>query len=370
MSLRFLHIADVHLGAKFLNLGRRGEAQRTQLLQAFDDAVNLAVRERVDMVLIAGDLFDSADVSRSLVARVGYHMQDLGAVGIPVFVSPGTHDPYGERSIWKTAELARAENLRIFESEQVMPMGVPELDCTIYGNANVRPFANKYPLAKFRPDDATRFRVGMVHASFEIPDITEDTYVVTSANVRDCGLDYLALGHYHSLSERSAGDTTAFYPGSLEMVRMQKGDCGYALLVEVDDEEVFVEPVRIGRRVYEELTIKAEDAAAAGLTSLIESKADVDKVLHVTIEGVRRAGFPDMEALLGSVAQSFFHIIYTDRSRAAPSSLDAGTYPEGSAARLFLGILSERMAQASESEKEELTDAMQLGLTLLAEGGE
>ena len=70
MPLKILHTADVHLGAKFLGLGRKGEYQRTQLLQAFDDTVNLAIRERVNMMLIAGDLFDSASVSRSLLGRV------------------------------------------------------------------------------------------------------------------------------------------------------------------------------------------------------------------------------------------------------------------------------------------------------------
>lgn len=366
MSLRILHTADIHLGAKFLGLGRKGEHQRDQLLQAFDETVNLAIRERVDLFLIAGDLFDSPNVSRSLVARVAYRMRDLGAVGIPVLVSPGTHDPYGERSIWRSTEISEVENLTVFTSEQMLPVRFPELDCTVYGNANVRPFANKYPLAELELSAEARWQIGMLHASFEIPDVVDDTYVVTADQIRDCGLDYVALGHYHSLSDRSAGNVGAFYSGSPEMVRMQKGDFGHVLLVEFDD-GLTVDSFKVGKRTYEEMTIKAEDVGAAGMAAMIESRADVNKVLRVFIEGVRKAGYPDVEELIASVSDNFFDISVTDRSWTAPSSLEPAAYPEGSPARLYLSILNDRLRGASDSEKEEIVDAMQLGLAHLVE---
>jgi DNA repair protein SbcD/Mre11 len=367
MPLKILHTADVHLGAKFLGLGRKGEHQREQLLQAFDETVNLAIRERVDLFLVAGDLFDSPNVSRSLVARVCYRMHDLGAVGIPVVVTPGTHDPYGDRSIWLAPEIAEVENLTVFKSERMLPVDFNELDCTVYGNANVKPFANKYPLADLELEGHARWQIGMTHASFEIPDVVDDTYVVTSEQVADSGLDYLALGHYHSLSDRSAGGVGAFYSGSPEMVRMQKGEFGYVLLVEFDD-GVTVESVSVGKRTYDELTIKAEDVGAAGMAAIIESRADVNKVLNILIEGVRRADYPDVDELVASLNDGFFHIMYTDRSWAAPTTLDPAAYPEGSPPRLYLSVLKGMIAGASDTEKDEITDAMQIGLSLLTRG--
>jgi exonuclease SbcD len=369
MPLKILHTADVHLGAKFLGLGRKGEYQRAQLLQAFDDTVNLAIRERVNLVLIAGDLFDSANVSRSLLGRVAYRFHDLAAVGIPVVVSPGTHDPYGERSIWRATEFTGMDNLTVFKSEEMLPARFPELDCVVYGNANVKPFANKYPLAGLEAADQSRWRLGMLHASFEIPDVVDDTYVVTPAQIAACDLDYVALGHYHSLSDKSSGDVTAFYSGSPDMVRVQKGDFGYVLLVDIEETTVKVQPVKVGKRIYEELTIKAEDAGAAGLAAMIESGADMEKVLQIVIEGARRPGYPDMEELIAPLADSFFHISITDRSWAAPSTLEPGAYPEGSPARLYLQALQDMLPGASAAEKDEITDAMQVGLALLLGGG-
>ena len=238
----------------------------------------------------------------------------------------------------------------------------------VYGNANVKPFANKYPLAGLDAADQSRWRLGMLHASFEIPDVVDDTYVVTPAQIAASGLDYIALGHYHSLSDKSAGDVTAFYPGSPDMVRVQKGDFGNVLLVEIDETTVKVQPVRIGKRSYEELTIKAEDAGAAGLAAMIESRADMEKVLHIVIEGARRPGYPDMEEVVAPLADSFFHISLTDRSWAAPSTLEPVAYPEGSPARIYLQALQDMIGGASESEKDEITDAMQIGLAMLLGG--
>ena len=64
MSLRLLHTSDVHLGATFKVLGERGREQRRQLEATFARVVTLAIEERVSVLLIAGDLFDSASGKR------------------------------------------------------------------------------------------------------------------------------------------------------------------------------------------------------------------------------------------------------------------------------------------------------------------
>lgn len=369
MPLKILHTADVHLGAKFIGLGRKGQELRSRLLQAFDDTVNLAIREKVDLLLIAGDLFDSMEVSKTLLAQVAYRLQDLSSMGIPVLISPGTHDPYGPGSIYHAPELTGIKGLTVFASEEMRPVAFPELDCTVYGNANMRPFANRYPLESLLVDEETRWRVGIVHASFEIPDLGEDTYVVTPAQVASSGLDYLALGHIHSYSDRSRGEVTAFYPGSPEMVRIQKGDTGNVLIVELGDEEIWVRPYRTGSLSYDELAIKAEEATTGGLVSMLESRADPDLVLQVNIDGLRPPGYPDAEEVIGHLSEMFYLVRVTDRSWPAPSTLESGAYPSGSPAAEYLKVLGARLEGASASESEEIQEAMMVGLSFLLEEG-
>ncbi|HEY5628525.1 MAG TPA: metallophosphoesterase, partial [Candidatus Limnocylindrales bacterium] len=57
--LRLLHTADVHLGARHTDLGDRAAALRERQFAAFRASIDLALAERVDLFLIAGDLFDS-----------------------------------------------------------------------------------------------------------------------------------------------------------------------------------------------------------------------------------------------------------------------------------------------------------------------
>jgi len=370
MPLRILHTADVHLGAKFLGLGRKGQLQRSRLLQAFDETVNLAIREKVELLLIAGDLFDSRDISKTLLAQVAYRLQDLSAVGIPVCISPGTHDPYGPDSIYMSPELTGIKGLTVFTSEEMTPVRFEQLDCVVYGNANMRPFRNHRPLESLEVADDIRWRIGMIHASFEMPDLVDDTYVVTPEEVASSGLDYLALGHIHSFSNRSSGDVTAFYPGSPEMVRMQKSKSGNVLIIDLDEEEIRVTPHRTGVLAYDEMTIRAEDAAGGGLVALLEARGDPGIVMQLNIEGLRPTDYPDVSEVIEALSDLYFLVKVNDRSWPAPATIDPGAYPQGSPAAQFLSVLHSRLGEASPTEREEIREAMLVGLSLLLGEGE
>ena len=95
-GLKFLHAADLHLGSPFKGLAGDGTLPAVFAdctFDAFTKAVDLALAEQVDAVLLAGDLYDQRD--RSLKARL--HLRDqlqrLHVAGIPSFLVHGNHDP-------------------------------------------------------------------------------------------------------------------------------------------------------------------------------------------------------------------------------------------------------------------------------------
>src|SRR4051794_41933111 len=96
--LRLLHTADVHLGARHTDLGDQAAAQRERQFAAFVAAVDLALDEKVDIVLIAGDLFDSNTQPRRSVERVAAELTRLAAARIRTVIIPGTHDVYDRSS--------------------------------------------------------------------------------------------------------------------------------------------------------------------------------------------------------------------------------------------------------------------------------
>ena len=92
--LRLLHTADVHLGARHTDLGERAAAQRERQFAAFARTVQLALDERVDLLLIVGDLFDSNTQPRRSVERVAVEQRKLAQAAIRTVILPGTHDVY------------------------------------------------------------------------------------------------------------------------------------------------------------------------------------------------------------------------------------------------------------------------------------
>src|SRR5688500_14477591 len=98
---RLLHMADVHLGARHDDLGPAAAAQRERQFAAFHRAVELALDEKVDLVLICGDLFDSNSQPKRSVERAATELGRLVDRHIPVVIIPGTHDCYEPSSIYR-----------------------------------------------------------------------------------------------------------------------------------------------------------------------------------------------------------------------------------------------------------------------------
>src|SRR5688572_12363202 len=110
--LRLLHTADVHLGARHADLGEQASAQRERQFAAFKASVDLALAAKVDLVLIAGDLFDSNTQPRRSVERVGAELKRLADAKIRTVILPGTHDVYDRASVYRTYSLAALAGVR------------------------------------------------------------------------------------------------------------------------------------------------------------------------------------------------------------------------------------------------------------------
>src|SRR6266568_1644245 len=103
--LRLVHTADVHLGARHSDLGEAAAAQRERQFAAFRRAVDLALEERVDLFLVAGDLFDSNTQPRRSVERVAAELKRLVQSAVRTVIIPGTHDCYDRSSIYRAYDL-------------------------------------------------------------------------------------------------------------------------------------------------------------------------------------------------------------------------------------------------------------------------
>lgn len=389
--LRIIHTADVHLGARHDDLGEQASAQRERQFAAFAATVDLALGEKADLVLIAGDLFDSNMQPRRSVERVAAQLRRIATGRVRTVIVPGTHDAYDRSSIYRAYDLkALAGSTPDDDWVTVLTPERPRIhlaacDVVVHGPVFATKRAPHSPLRDLdvaAHRDTATWQVGVVHGSVAIPGKTDrDDVVITTEEIAATGLDYLALGHWHSARRSTAGSTTYAYSGAPEPVALNQDRAGKALLVQLDQsaagKTVTVTDHQVGKTKFERLELDA-----AGITTqpaLIDSlarKGDPDLVLDARIVGVR----PDEldlhpDEIEGALAPRFLKVRVRDLSTPA---LTEGALPSpDTVSGAFIRDLEARIAELEASavsdggadstvEAAELRDALRLGRLLLA----
>ena len=205
MGLKILHSADWHMDSPFAGFDpARQEYLKQELKKVPGKIADLCRRENCDLVLLSGDIFDSATCrdSAQIVADA------LRSCGVPVFIAPGNHDYLTTGSPWM--EIVWPENVYIF-TVGLQSVSLPQLDCRIYG-AGYRSMDCKPLLANFKAEGPERYKLAVLHGD---PMRLRSPYCpVTTAQVRDSGLDYVALGHIHKCGSFRAKNSLCGWPGS------------------------------------------------------------------------------------------------------------------------------------------------------------
>ncbi len=364
--LKILHTADIHLGAKFSGLGNKGASQREQLRATFKNVVATAINERVNIVLIAGDLFDANQQPQGNIDLVIEQFNLLGSNNIPVCLIPGTHDSFDSSSIYKKVDFeGKCPNLKNFTDESISCKEYPGLDLTVYGKPNLSNRSSISPLKGLKPSTSSKFHIAMAHGSFYIPEkIAEDDHVFRLEEVKASGMDYLALGHWHrvySCSEKPP----AWYSGPPEWIPDQTERGGVLLISLSDSGEVKVEPKKLGLRDYDEVEIDmSEIQDMAKLKMRISDGADRNLVRKATLRGLRDAELiVNPEELENELGEKFFHLSVTDRSH--PKSGEVTEDEERLIRNRFIKLM-ERQIEGSEGEEKDIAEnALQYGIALL-----
>ncbi len=380
--LRAIHTADVHLGARHADLGLQAAAQRERQFAAFRASVDLAIAERVDLFLIAGDLFDSNTQPRRSVERVAAELARLATAKIRTVIVPGTHDVYDRSSIYRAYDLASlagqppdGDLVTVLTPERPSVHLAP-LDAVVYGAVFETKRAPHPPLQGLSAaaDDRATWKIGLLHGAVRIPGkVEDDDVIVDPEEIAASGLDYLALGHWHSFLQGTAGKVVWAYPGAPEPVAVDQDRAGSILLVTFDTEggpkRVTVEQRVVGRTRFERLEIDvATIASQPALIEHLAALADPDLVLEVRLTGLRPDSL-DLEPseVETALADRFFRIRIRD---ASIPPLTEGTLPPpdtilGAFVRDLEGRIAELEAADREAEAAELRDALRIGRLLL-----
>lgn len=240
MGLKILHTADWHLDSSFAGFPeqqrRRLKEEQRRLPGRIAD---LCRREDCDILLLAGDIFDGEPTRETLENL----KETLAQCGVPVLIAPGNHDFCGPGSPW--LEEKWPQNVFVFIGETLESVSILGLDVRIYG-AGFRSTDCGSLLEDFQAEGEEKYCIAVLHGD---PTQKHSPYnPVTNAQVRDSGLDYLALGHIHKAGAFHSGSTLCAWPGC-PMGRGwdetgEKGVCIVTLAEEASVQAVSLEGLR------------------------------------------------------------------------------------------------------------------------------
>lgn len=284
--LRFVHTADLHLDSPFSGMKAVAPDRVTSMLQqatfeAYDNIIDLCINEQVDALLIAGDVYDSAD--RNLPAQLKFlkGLDRLDAAGIRSFVCHGNHDPLDG---WEAKLDYPPLAYRFGEEFQAVPVFPDEPQrAVVYGISYPTRDVRENLVARLGTVNSEAYSIGLLHANVGNNTEHESYAPCTLNDLAMSGVDYWALGHVHTRQILLSDHPTVVYPGNPQGRHPNERGARGVYLVEVDElgnASLEFMPIDTVRWESLELDIRSSETEQALLdqleTSVLDTLANAD----------------------------------------------------------------------------------------------
>ena len=372
MSVRLMHLADLHLGAPLTYLGDKAAQRATELEAAFARALDSAAEKDVHAILIAGDLFNLSAPPPDLISRTKAALANAVAAGIPIILIPGTHDSYRyTKCVFRHVDFPGVDIL----SDQGGPIlkKLNGRDVFFYGFSGGRKTGGDTPPFACGPEEG--IHVALVHgpvveAGHWTPSPRD--FPLTPDEIAASGFDYVALGHHHNFREFRQGGATAVYPGTLEGLKFSEAGERYLVVAEVGEDGVSIEKTPHNQRTLSEIRIDFATSAvgsAEGLISAIAKRSDPTAIVRALLTGA--ADFvPAPGEIEPALAASFFHLEIADETSVAGGELIRGVIHEDTVRGMFARKMLERIEKLDADDRATAELALRLGIEQFVQAGD
>ncbi len=310
-TLKILHAADFHLDTPFEGLPEeKTKLRRTEQRMLLSSLAELARNERVDLMLLPGDLVDGEKVFYETESAM---VRAFGSVACPVVIAPGNHDCFTPKSIYSRISLP--ENVFVFRKNEIECIEFDDLGVRVFGAA----FTDRYSRPLLESFHAERYpgTINLLCLHGET-DVRESRYdPITSKQLAESGIDYAALGHIHKQSGlKIVGDTYYSWPGCPEGRGFDETGARYVSIAEIDREsrEVTLRYASIARRKYEILNVDISGAEPIlAIHSLLPDDTQND-IYRIVLTGETDSS-SDAAMLQNNLEGLFFHLQIRDETR-------------------------------------------------------
>lgn len=256
-EIKFLHIADLHLDSPFIGLSTLPQslysAVQESTFLSLERIITLAIKEKVDFVLIAGDIYDSEDQSVRAQARFLKEMKRLEEANIRAFVIHGNHDFIEKHK----EKLLLPDNVYVFPEQVEMAtletnQGVK---VHIYGFSYGERHMRTSRVAEYNVQQEADFHIALLHGSELTSSEEHDVYAPFQIQeIIKKGFDYWALGHIHK-RQLLTESPSIYYPGNIQgRNRKESGEKG-ASIVTMSETMTTIDFIATSPIIWEEVIL-------------------------------------------------------------------------------------------------------------------
>jgi DNA repair exonuclease SbcCD nuclease subunit len=326
--MKMLHTADWQIGRSYSQFDSGDGAQ---LAAARIDAVariaQLATTQAVDVVVVAGDVFDIQTPRAKSIVRLFQAMESF--VG-PWVLLPGNHDAALEESVWDIARRLRAvpANVHLCLKPEPLSLAGPDGAPIAILPAPLTQRHTHQDLTAWFDDAPTpqgAFRIGLAHGSVQgiLPGDADAQNPIAPDRAKRACLDYLALGDWHG---KLQVDERTWYSGTPEPERFRANEPGYVLLVEIAAPGAvpLVTPLPVARYRWQALDLQVDDALGARTATDALLTLDAQTVAEVRLSG--SCDMATMEHLQAALAAAEIHaaalVVRENDLRLVPTDAD------------------------------------------------
>jgi hypothetical protein len=378
--MKFAHLADCHLGSW------REPKLRELNSKAFGIAVNMCIKQKVDFVLISGDLFNTSIPAIDVLKETIIRLKKLKSALIPVYIIAGSHDfsPSGKTmlDVLEHAELlknvAKAE-----ENNGKLQLRIttdPKTGAKITGMIGKKGMLEKSyyeMLDKSHLEKQGGFKIFMLHTAIEELKANEFEKMDSAPiSLLPKGFDYYAAGHVHARMEKSLpGYRNIVYPGALfpnNFSELEKGTGGFYVYEDGKLEFQQIPVIKVHR-----IEIDCDDKTPQEIADTIIQKSGSDfsgAIVMLRLSGMLASGRPseiDFRQIFSAIYENNAYFIMKNTAKLETKEYEEVKVRESSIQEIESGLIKENIGQSEIDKNEEklIMDLMQV-LDIEKEEGE
>ena len=367
-KVKIVHTADLHFDTPFNEVDDKQRAiNKEELKEVFKNIINFCKEKQVDILLLAGDIFDNLTLNRETI----YFLENVfnNIKETRVFISPGNHDPYNNNSFYKLIKWP--ENVYIFK-DKLEKVYIKELETNVWGAAFNEKYVRESLIRGFSQNNK-EINIMAIHGEISSSSEGNEYNPITLKDIKESGMDYIALGHRHNFSGLlKEGNTFYSYSGCPQGRGFDEtGDKGI-IYGYVSKGVVELSFIKTCKRNYEEVYVDISNLF--GYEEVIKKILDVIKeedrknnLYKIILKGEVSEKFHIEEKVLKSkLVRDFYFCKVVDKTSIA---LDIKELSKGySVKSIFVKNLLKKLQEAkTDEEKDIIKMALKIGVSSLSE---